>query len=168
MKKLASVFLLFALCATLILPARAEEYGAVTLSGTNTTYAESQVTVVFDQAKVSTEQLTIGIVGDEDGVFDEVIVVDEAHVILVRPDSKVTITDSRGNSTTHQSPLYSVSEPGRYRISVQDNAGNTSSKTFTVRGELNPATPIAILIIIALAAAGVIFYLRTRTNTNVR
>ena len=48
MKKLASVFQLFALCATLILPARAEEYGAVTLSGTNTTYAESQVTVVFD------------------------------------------------------------------------------------------------------------------------
>lgn len=100
MKKLASVFLLFALCATLILPARAEEYGAVTLSGTNTTYAESQVTVVFDQAKVSTEQLTIGIVGDEDGVFDEVIVVDEAHVILVRPDSKVTITDSRSGEST--------------------------------------------------------------------
>ncbi|MBQ5442795.1 MAG: hypothetical protein IIT47_04425, partial [Oscillospiraceae bacterium] len=100
MKKLASVFLLFALCATLILPARAEEYGAVTLSGTNTTYAESQVTIVFDQAKVESRMLTLGIEGEEEGVFDEIMVVDSANVILLRPDSKVTITDSRSGEST--------------------------------------------------------------------
>ncbi len=105
----------------------------------------------------------------EPPVFNVNVQNHQANIEYVSQDvARVTITDSRGNSTTHQSPLYSVSEPGRYRISVQDNAGNTSSKTFTVRGELNPATPIAILMIIALAAAGVIFYLRTRKNTNVR
>ena len=131
MKKLASVFLLFALCATLILPARAEEYGAVTLSGTNTTYAESQVTVVFDQAKVSTEQLTIGIVGDEDGVFDEVIVVDEAHVILVRPGSKVTITDSRSGESTSFWPYSQGDEIlVEYARGVTLNSGSVSTWGF--------------------------------------
>ena len=100
MKKFASVFLLFALCATLILPAHAEEYGEVTLTGTNTTYDNSQVTIVFDQAKVESRMLTLGIEGEEEGVFDEIMVVDSSNVILLRPDSKVTITDSRSGEST--------------------------------------------------------------------
>ena len=105
----------------------------------------------------------------EPPVFNVIVQNHQANIEYISQDvARVTITDSRGNTTTHGGPVYTVSEAGRYRISVQDGAGNTSSKTFTVRAELNPATPIAILMILGLAAAGVVFYLRTRKNTNVR
>ena len=131
MKKLASVFLLFALCATLILPAHAEEYGEVTLTGTNTTYDNSQVTIVFDQAKVESRMLTLGIEGEEEGVFDEVIVVDEAHVILVRPGSKVTITDSRSGESTSFWPYSQGDEIlVEYARGVTLNSGSVSTWGF--------------------------------------
>ena len=131
MKKLASVFLLFALCATLILPAHAEEYGEVTLTGTNTTYDNSQVTIVFDQAKVKSRMLTLGIEGEEEGVFDEVIVVDEAHVILVRPGSKVTITDSRSGESTSFWPYSQGDEIlVEYARGVTLNSGSVSTWGF--------------------------------------
>jgi len=80
----------------------------------------------------------------------------------------VALTKSDGNSFRYEAPIGTVNEPGSYRITVMDEAGNRSTDTFTIRKQINPATPIAVILLLGLIGGGAWFFRRTRMNTSVR
>ena len=80
----------------------------------------------------------------------------------------VALKKSDGSTFRYEAPISTVDEPGSYRITVMDEAGNRSTETFTIQKQLNLATPIAVILLLGLIGGGVWFFRRTRMNTSVR
>ena len=75
---------------------------------------------------------------------------------------------SDGSTFRYEAPISTVNEPGSYRITVMDEAGNRSTDTFTIKKQVNPATPIAVILLLGLIGGGIWYFRRTRMNTSVR
>ena len=80
----------------------------------------------------------------------------------------VALKRSDGSTFRYEAPISTVNEPGSYRITVMDEAGNRSTETFTIQKQINLATPIAVILLLGLIGGGVWFFRRTRMNTSVR
>ena len=80
----------------------------------------------------------------------------------------VALKRSDGSTFRYEAPISTVNEPGNYRITVMDEAGNRSTDTFTIKKQINPATPIAVILLLGLIGGGIWYFRRTRMNTSVR
>lgn len=80
----------------------------------------------------------------------------------------VALKKSDGSTFRYEAPISTVDEPGSYRITVMDEAGNRSTDTFTIKKQINPATPIAVILLLGLIGGGIWYFRRTRMNTSVR
>ena len=80
----------------------------------------------------------------------------------------VALKRSDGSTFRYEAPISTVNEPGNYRITVMDEAGNRSTDTFTIKKQVNPATPIAVILLLGLIGGGIWYFRRTRMNTSVR
>ena len=80
----------------------------------------------------------------------------------------VALKKSDGSTFRYEAPISTVNEPGSYRITVLDEAGNRSTETFTIQKQINPATPIAVILLLGLIGGGIWYFRRTRKNTSVR
>ena len=80
----------------------------------------------------------------------------------------VALKRSDGSTFRYEAPISTINEPGTYRITVMDVAGNRSTETFTIQKRTNLATPIAVILLLGLIGGGVWFFRRTRMNTSVR
>lgn len=65
-------------------------------------------------------------------------------------------------------PVYEVTDPGKYTLIVYDAAGNSSMGNFEVEFRLNLGAVAAILIVVAIAAAGVYFVLTINKRMKIR
>ncbi len=63
---------------------------------------------------------------------------------------------------------YAIKDPGAYRLTVSDEAGNVSSQEFTVRYRLNIYAVAAIVLILLVAAGVVVFVMHMKKNVKVR
>ena len=126
--------------------------GQYVLSMTNQQGSTSQVTVVIDHVP---PQFSTSL---ENG----------AAVLYYDSDDVVRIDVTSREETQHYDGLSQISEPGIYRIDVYDAAGNMSSQTVTVPRRVNAAAVIAVILLIGLAAAAVIFLQKTKKDFNVK
>ena len=93
----------------------------------------------------------------------------DARITYLTDDvATVALTKSDGTTYRYEGPISTVSEPGSYRITVMDVAGNRATDTFTLKKRINPATPIAVILLLGLIGGGVYFFRRTRRNVKVR
>ncbi len=75
----------------------------------------------------------------------------------------------RGNQEISRDQLPTVvTDVGRYQLTVYDIAGNETEKEFNVTYRVNVFAVLAIVMVIALGAALVIFMRRVKTNVRVR
>ena len=82
------------------------------------------------------------------------------HVVLIKDDG-----EEQQYSGTE---LERITEPGRYTARIYDQAGNVTVLNFRVRKGLNLAAIIAVLLVISLGAAAVIFIRRIRQNASIK
>ena len=61
-----------------------------------------------------------------------------------------------------------ISEPGNYRLTAADEAGNTSEVNFVLTYQVNMYGILAVLLVIAVVVALVMFVLHTKKNMKVR
>ncbi len=61
-----------------------------------------------------------------------------------------------------------VTQPGRYQLTISDMAGNTTTVNFVVQYRINIYAVLAILMVIGLIAALIIFLRHTKTKVRVR
>lgn len=61
-----------------------------------------------------------------------------------------------------------ISEPGSYRLTVADEAGNASEVSFALKYQVNMYGIFAVLLVIAVVIALVVFVLHTKKNMKVR
>ena len=80
----------------------------------------------------------------------------------------VALKRSDGSTFRYEAPISTVNEPGSYRITVMDEAGNRSTETFTIQKQINLATPVAVILLLGLIGGGIWYFRRTRMNTSVR
>ena len=80
----------------------------------------------------------------------------------------VALKRSDGSTFRSEAPISTVNEPGSYRITVMDEAGNRSTETFTIQKQINLATPVAVILLLGLIGGGIWYFRRTRMNTSVR
>ena len=93
----------------------------------------------------------------------------DARITYLSEDvAAVALTKSDGTTFRYDAPISTVNEPGSYRITVMDEAGNRSTDTFTIKKRINPATPIAVILLLGFIGGGIFFFRRTRQNTKVR
>lgn len=59
----------------------------------------------------------------------------------------------------------SVKKKGTYELEAWDYAGNRTTVNFRVKGKLNKATIISLLLLIGILATGLVFYIRTRKDS---
>ena len=82
------------------------------------------------------------------------------HVVLIKDDGEEL--QYSGTELEH------ITEPGRYTARIYDQAGNVTVLNFRVRKGMNLAAIIAVLLVIGLGAAGVIFIRRIRQNASIK
>ncbi len=61
----------------------------------------------------------------------------------------MVVTDEEGKSTTYRADT-TVSQAGKYTVTVYDQAGNSTSYTFTIHFYLNLSAGVAILLLLAV------------------
>ncbi len=61
-----------------------------------------------------------------------------------------------------------VSEPGNYQLFVYDKAGNMSSARFQMRYKMNLAAVMAIVLVILIAGAVVVYVKKVKRDVSVR
>ena len=83
---------------------------------------------------------------------------DIADAVLMRGNQEI----SRGQLPTV------ITDVGRYKLTVYDLAGNETTKDFSVMYRINVFAILAILMVIALVGALLIFLRRVKTNVRVR
>ncbi len=67
-----------------------------------------------------------------------------------------------------ESVLYELREPGSYTLSFYDEAGNETRMDVTVRKSVNIASVIAVLLIIGILSAGVVFFWKVRNKAVIK
>lgn len=82
------------------------------------------------------------------------------HVVLIKNGGE----EQQYNGTE----LSRITEAGSYTARIYDQAGNVTVLNFRVRKGLNLAAIIAVLLVIGLGAAGVIFVRRIRQNPSIK
>lgn len=102
--------------------------------------------------------------------FSIAIVNHAAQITYASDDiASVTLINEKGEATDYTSEVTSITNPGHYKISAKDTSGNVSAEqSFTVTKAFNPAGIIAILIVIALVTAGILFYRKTKQNVKIK
>ncbi|MEG2087621.1 MAG: hypothetical protein RR022_05420 [Angelakisella sp.] len=73
-----------------------------------------------------------------------------------------------GGKTIEGFAGYTITDPGDYTLKVLDKAGNVSSAKFVLTYRLNVSAILAVLLVVLLAAAGVVFFLHTKKDILVR
>lgn len=82
-------------------------------------------------------------------------------------DIEEIVVNKDGQETSY-SQISQLREPGNYTITVYDYARNASSMSVVVPKQVNIAGVIAIILVIGLIAAGVIFFRQTKKNFSVK
>ncbi len=72
-----------------------------------------------------------------------------------------------GKTEEELSVIDQVTKPGRYVMDVYDHAGNCTSVSFRVRGKVNMATIVSVILLIAIVAAFGVLFVRTKKDNNV-
>lgn len=95
---------------------------------------------------------------------------DNGVKILYDAEDVVQIILSDGETETYYESISEVTAAGSYTLYLYDAAGNVNEVSFQIAGKsgVNAASVIFILMVIALIAAGVIYYRRTRNNLNLK
>lgn len=83
-------------------------------------------------------------------------------------DDVVEILLSDGNTQTYYESISEVTAAGDYTLYLYDAAGNVNEVSFRIKGRINMATVLFIVMLAALIAAGVVYYRRTRSNLNLK
>lgn len=65
------------------------------------------------------------------------------------------------------SAITQVKEPGLYEMEVYDHAGNYTTVNFRVRGNVNMATVVSIVMLVGIIAAFVVLFIRTKRDGKV-
>jgi hypothetical protein len=84
------------------------------------------------------------------------------------PDVVESLVLVNGKRQTTYSELTEVTKPGNYTLYLYDASGNVGTYSFHVKRQINVATIAAILMVIGIIAAGVIFYRRTQKDINLK
>ena len=91
-----------------------------------------------------------------------------ASISWVSDDVENTVLYRGSDLVSDQGIVSVVTDPGRYTITAYDRAGNQSTQSFNVTYRINVAAVIAIIIVIGLAVALIIFLRKIRTDVTVR
>lgn len=91
----------------------------------------------------------------------------KADIHLESDDVQYITVEKNGKTETYQS-LGTINGAGKYIVSVYDFAGNVSTQTIVIPGRINLATVAAVLIILGLIAAAVVFIRKTKHDFNVK
>ena len=100
--------------------------------------------------------------------FDVATEPNRASIRWISDDVENTVLYRGSDLVSDQGIVSVVTDPGRYTITAYDRAGNQSTQSFNVTYRINVAAVIAIIIVIGLAVALIIFLRKIRTDVTVR
>lgn len=72
-----------------------------------------------------------------------------------------------GKTEQELSAIDQVTKPGNYVMDVYDRAGNCTTVSFRVRGEINVATIVSVILLVGIIAAFAVLFVRTKKDNNV-
>lgn len=84
------------------------------------------------------------------------------------PSDVAKIVLKSGGDEQVYTSLEQIDRPGNYTLEVYDEAGNKTSLSFKISKNINLAGVAAVILLIALIGAGVVFVRRVKRNLNVK
>lgn len=91
-----------------------------------------------------------------------------AYVSYYSDDIANCVLYKNGNQQSEGELVSQVNGSGSYTLVVYDTAGNASMQSFDVHFSLNMGAVLAIVLVIALIAAGILFLKRARSDVKIR
>lgn len=84
------------------------------------------------------------------------------------PDDVTKLVLRNGEDEQVYTSLEKIERPGTYTLEAYDEAGNMTSISFKIKKSMNLAAVIAVVLVIALIGAGIVFVRRVKGNLNVK